>query len=116
MNVRIPGVTPPQGATLSIQIELTAQANITAFAARQKATRFAVMEISSQILGDTPELVIGERLCWSVPLFLTSPEHGKLGKIGDVLVDASTGEVLADTETVQRITGDARRLAECSAL
>ena len=45
-----------------------AQVNITPFVARQKVTRLVVMEISTQLLGDTPELVVGERLCWLVPV------------------------------------------------
>ena len=73
MPVHLPGVTVPQGATVAIRIELTAQVNITPFVARQKVTRFVVMEISTQLLGDAPELIVGERLCWSVPVLLTSP-------------------------------------------
>ena len=116
MTVHLPGVTPPQGATVAIRIELTAQANITPFVARQKVTRFVVMEVSTQLLGDTPELVVGERLCWSVPVVLTSPARGVLGKVGDIAVDATTGELLMDDDTVRRMTEDVRRLAERSAL
>jgi hypothetical protein len=116
MTVHLPGLAPPQGATLAIRIELTAQANITSFVARQKVTRFVVMEISSQLLGDTPELVVGERLCWSVPVVLTSPARGVVGKVGDVAVDATTGELLVDQEIVRRMTADAHHLAERSPL
>jgi hypothetical protein len=111
MAVHLPGVIPPQGATLAIRIELTAQANITPFVARQKVTRFVVTEISTQLLGDTPELVVGERLCWLVPVLLTSPARGVVGKVGEIAVDATTGEVLVDDDTVRRMTEDAHRLA-----
>jgi len=83
---------------------LTAQANITPFVASQKVTRFVVTEISTQLLADTPELVVGERLCWSVPVMLTSPSRGIVGKVGDILVDVTTGELLVDDENVRRIT------------
>jgi hypothetical protein len=116
MTVHLPGLTPPQGATLAIRIELTAQANITPFVARQKVTRFVVMEISTQLLGDTPDLVVGERLCWSVPVVLTSPTRGVVGQVGAISVDATTGELLVDEDIVQRITEDAHRLAERSPL
>lgn len=107
MPVHLPSLTPPEGATVAIRIELTVQANITPFVARQKVTRFVVMEISTQLLADTPELVVGERLCWSVPVVLTSPARGVIGKVGDIAVDATTGELLVDEETVRRMTEDA---------
>jgi hypothetical protein len=116
MPVPMPGISPPQGANLAIDIHQTAQANISAFVAGQKVTRFVVTEISTQLLADTPELVVGERTCWSVPVILTSPSRGLMGKVGDILVDVTTGELLVDDENVRRITENARRLAERSPL
>ena len=116
MVVDLPGSVVPLGAALSIRIELTAQVNITAFVARQKVTRFVIMEISTQLLGETPHLSVGERLCWSVPVELTSPARGVVGRVGEILVDITTGEVLADADTVRRIADDADRLAQRSPL
>jgi hypothetical protein len=116
MNAKIPGIQVPQGATVDIHIHVTAPVNITPFVARQKVNAFVLMEISTQCLADTPELIVGERLCWSVPVMLTSPARGVIGKVGDILVDATTGELLVEEETVPRMTEDARRLAERSPL
>jgi hypothetical protein len=116
MTVHLPGVTPPQGATLAIRIELTAQVNITPFVARQKVTGFVILEISDRMRGDQPELVVGDRLSWSVPVVLTSPSRGVVGKVGAILVDATTGELLVEPDTVQRMSDDADRLAERSPL
>src|SRR5438477_12131843 len=112
MTVLLPGVTPPQGATVAIRIELTAQANITPFVARQKVTGFVILEISDRMRGDQPELVVGDRLCWSVPVVLTSPTRGVVGKVGEILVDATTGELLVEKNTAQRMKDDGDRLAE----
>jgi hypothetical protein len=114
MVVHLPGVTPPEGANLAIRIELTAQANITPFVARQKVTRFLVTEISTQLQAGTPELVVGERLCWSVPAVFTCPVRGVVGKVGAIVVDATCGELLVDEEIVRSITENARSLAERS--
>jgi hypothetical protein len=116
MAVNLQGVAPPQGAIVSIRIEMTAQVNITAFVARQKVTRFVVMEISTQLLGEAPELSVGDRLCWAVPVVVTSPARGIVGKVGAIAVDATTGELLVYEETVRRMADDARRLAERSPL
>jgi len=116
MTVRLPGVTPPEGATVAIRVEMTAQVNITPFVARQKVTGFVILEISDRMRGDKPELVVGDRLCWSVPVVLTSPSRGVVGKVGEILVDATTGELLLEKDTVQRMSDDADRLAERSPL
>jgi hypothetical protein len=116
MTVRLPGVTPPHGASVAIRVELTAQVNITPFVARQKVTGFVILEIGDRMRGDQPELVVGDRLCWSVPVVLTSPSRGVVGKVGEILVDATTGELLVEKDTVQRMSDDADRLAERSSL
>ncbi len=116
MTAHLPGVTPPQGANVAIRIELTAQANITPFVARQRVTGFVIREISDRMRGEEPELVVGERLCWSVPVVLTTPTRGLVGKVGEILVDATTGELLVEKDAVQRMSNDADRLAERSPL
>ena len=101
MAATIAGVQIPKGATVDIRIAVTAPVNVTAFSARQKVNRFVITEISTQLLGEEPDLHVGERLCWSVPVVLTSPAQGVVGKVGDILVDVTTGEMLVDEETVR---------------
>jgi hypothetical protein len=116
MSVSIQGMQVPEGATLDIRISLSARANITAFVARQKVTQFVIQEISSQLGGGAPDLMVGERLCWSVPVLLTSPAKGIIGRVGEIQVDATTGEILADAATVEGIAANAERLAQRSPL
>jgi hypothetical protein len=116
MPAKISGVQVPSGATVDIHIHITAPVNVTPFVARQRVNTFVISEISTQLLADTPELSVGERLCWSVSVMLTSPARGVVGKVGDILVDAGTGELLVNDELVRRMTDDARRLAERSPL
>ena len=115
MSVRIPGMQVPEAAKLDINISLSAQANITAFVARQKVSQFVIQEISNQLRADTPDLTVGNRLCWSVPVVLTSPSKGCC-RVGEIQVDATTGEILADAATVQEFAEHAERLAERSPL
>jgi hypothetical protein len=116
MTVRLPGVQLPAGATVDIHVHVSAPVNITPFVARQKVTGFVILEISDRTRGDQPELVVGDRLCWSVPVVLTSPSRGVVGKVGEILVDATTGELLLEQDTVQRMSDAANRLAERSPL
>jgi hypothetical protein len=112
MTVHLPSVTPPEGSTAAKGTELSAQVNITAFVARQTVTGFVILEIGDRMRGDQPELVVADRLCWSVPVVLTSPSRGVVGKVGEILVDAMTGELVVEQDTVQRMSNDADRLAE----
>lgn len=101
---------------MAIHIDVTAPINITPYVARQKVTQFVGLEISSQLRGDPPDLNVGTRLRWSVPVVLTSPARGVVGRVGEILVDAATGELLADADTVPRIADNAERLAQRSPL
>lgn len=116
MSVNIQGMQVPEGARLDINISLSAQANITAFVARQKVSQYVIKEISNQLCSDSPDLLVGDRLCWSVPVVLTSPAKGVVGRVGEILVDATTGEILADASTVEGIADHAERLAQRSPL
>jgi hypothetical protein len=116
MSANVQGVQVPEGATVDLKIEITAQVNITAFVAQQKVTQFVISEISNQLCGEKPDLNVGERLYWSVPVVLTSPAKGTIGRVGEILVDADTGELLADTDTVERIDANAEWLAQRSPL
>lgn len=112
MAVNIQSAQVPAGATVDINIHLTAPINVTAFVARQKVTQFVMSEISNQLCGDTPDLHVGERLCWSVPVLVTSPQCGTLGRVGEILVDANPGELPADADMIQTIATLAPRLVE----
>jgi hypothetical protein len=89
---------------------------ISAFRARQLVNVLTKMEVSSQMGAGTPTLVGGERPCWSVPVWFTEPDRGHVGQAGSLLVDARTGEVLADSDSLREIAENARRLAERPAL
>lgn len=104
---------PPQPA---IPMTTGTPPRLSPLAARQSAKRFIFMDVSSGIATDEPIFVPGDRPCWRVPLLLTMPPHGSLGQVGELLVDADTGEVLADETDLARINRDADRLAHRSAL
>jgi hypothetical protein len=43
---------------------------------------------------DDPILQVAERVVWLVPVWLSPPQAGRKIKIGELVVDAQTGEVL----------------------
>ena len=62
MITHLPGMPLPTESTLDITIHVTQPLNITAFSARQRVTQYVMLELSSQLGGDTPELIVGERV------------------------------------------------------
>jgi len=116
MNAHLQGTQLPADSVLDISIRVTQPLNVTAFSARQRVTQYVMQELSTQLGGDTPDLTVGERVYWSVPVVFTLPGKGVLGRVGTLRVDAGTGELLTDPQTEQNIMCHAGQLAQRAAL
>jgi hypothetical protein len=116
MNAHLHGMPLPTGSVLDINIRVTQPLNVTAFSARQRVTQYVMQQLSTQFGGDSPDLTVGERVYWSVPIVFTLPGKGVLGRVGTLRVDAATGEMLTDPQTEQEIMGHAKQLAQRAAL
>ncbi len=108
---------PLQAAQVDIRIHVSATLNVTPFIARQKVGGLVLSEAGTGVGADEPSLIVtSARVVWRVPLFLALPGLGRLGEVGEIDVDAQTGEVLADRAALERIIENAERLAPNSAL
>jgi hypothetical protein len=116
MITHLPGMPLPTESTLDITIRVTQPLNVTSFSARQRVTQYVLRELSTQLGGDTPELTVGERVYWSVPVVFTLPGKGVLGRVGTLRVDAATGELLTDPQTEREMMQHAEQLAQRTAL
>ena len=92
-------VAAPSGSRVAVRIEISADFNVTAVAARQKANRYLLMNLGDQLHAGEPALMIGERLWWRVPVLLSLSQGGYLGKVGELQVDAQSGTVEPDSAT-----------------
>ena len=116
MITNLPGLSLPTESTLDINIRVTQPLNITPFSARQKVTQYVMHELSTQLGGDAPELTVGERVYWSVPVMFTLPGKGVLGRVGTLRIDVATGELLTDPQIEQEMLRNAEQLAERATL
>jgi hypothetical protein len=116
MITHLPGMLLPTESTLDITIRVTQPLNITSFSARQRVTQYVMHELSTQLGGDNPELTVGERVYWSVPVVFTLPGKGVLGRVGTLRIDAGTGELLTDPQTEQEMMRHAEQLARGATL
>lgn len=58
-----------------------------------------------------PDLIIGDDLRWRVPLGYSLPKKGLLGKVGSILVDANTGNLLLEYSTpIKEVEANAESL------
>ena len=116
MITHLPAMPLPTESTLDINIRVTQPLNVTSFTARQRVTQYVMQELSSQFCADMPELTVGERVYWSVPILFTLPGKGVLGRIGTLRIDAATGELLTDPQTEREIHRNAEQLAQRATL
>jgi hypothetical protein len=89
--------------------------NITAFTARQKASGFVGGNVSHMMGGDEPALILaGGHLVWRVPIILTMPTKGVIGMVGEIDVDARTGQLRMPANFQQAISEKANALITSS--
>jgi hypothetical protein len=116
MDVQSSPLTLPRTGRLQVDIHLTAEVNVTAAVARRKVNAFLATHVGNLLLADEPALTLGEHIVWRVPVDLTAPPEGRLGRVGEVDVDVESGELLLDDAQIEEIKVHARRLAAGSAL
>lgn len=97
--------------TVSLHI-LPPRVRIPAAVARRKVNVFVGNEISYLMGGRDPELVVSDPVMWRVPVVLTFPNHGMVGVVGAIKVNAETGELLTSPALIEEITRNAQALVE----
>lgn len=98
MAVNWSGATVPTGADVEIEIKIHTRLNISAYVAKQKANVCLALHCGQSFCVDEPVLQIGQRISWLVPVWLSTSQGGRQTKIGELIVDAQTGEVLETSE------------------
>lgn len=118
MSVELQSMVPQLPASqVNISINISATLNVTAYTARRKANVFVLKRIGTGLSGAEPQLVVTDKvICWRVPIFLSTASQGRRGQVGQIDIDAQTGEVLANEDTLKEITEHAERLADRTVL
>lgn len=102
--------TLPQTGRLEVDIKVTADVNISAYAARQKVNGFVLSEISYMMRASDPNLVVAERLYWRVPIILSLTSQGEVGQVGTLDVDVETGQLHVTPQHIAEINARAKGL------
>lgn len=96
--VHLSGAMVPAGVAVEVEIKIHARLNISPYVAKQKANVCLALHCGQSFCVDEPILQLGERITWLVPVWLSPPREGRQTKVGELLVDAQTGEVLESGE------------------
>jgi predicted small secreted protein len=94
MAVNVSGAGVPIGTDVEVDIKIHTHLNISAYVAKQKANVSLALHCGQSFFVDDPILQVGQRTCWLVPVWLSTPRDGRHTKIGEFAVDAQTGEIL----------------------
>lgn len=112
MSVQLDNLTLARSGRVEVNIHLQADVHVTAATARRRVSRLVISEIGNLLYGGEPSLVVGESICWRVPVMLAYPDTGPVGQAGTLDVDVETGQVLAESEQLARIADYAHYLAQ----
>lgn len=103
--------TLPQTGKLEVSIRVSADVNISAYAARQKANGFLLSHVGYMLHAGEPELVIGPRIVWRVPVILSQRSVGDVGLAGSIDVDVETGQINVRPAQIEEIQTRADEIA-----
>lgn len=101
----------PAQAKIKVELTITSEINITGYTAQRKVTKLLLDEVANLLYGERPNLVVGQRLLWRVPVWLGLPSLGPVGQLGVLDVDAQTGEILFTQEILTEILERGNALA-----
>ena len=105
----------PRTGRMEVDIKVTADVNISAYAARQRVNDFLLSDVSYMMHAAAPVLVLAERICWRVPVILSLTSRGDVGEVGAIDVDVETGHMHITPQLIAEINARAEGLAHSSA-
>jgi hypothetical protein len=98
----------PDKGTFEIRQLVTLE--LSAEQARKLVNRFLLMEVSTMLAADAPDLVVGDRTVWRVPVSIGFLHQGRF-EVGTIDVDARSGALLDQVQSVAAIEASAAGLA-----
>ena len=93
------------------EVSTTSALPISPFSARQKVNVLMLEKISNLLLADEPILEkMDDRWVWRVPIDLTLMARGRIGRVGEVIVDATYGNLTYDETLLAHIARTTEQL------
>jgi hypothetical protein len=112
MTIIIDPYTIPEKGRVELEVKRSFEIKVSAEEARQRVRWWLRDEVSMLIDAEAPTLVVGEQVVWRVPAVFSAPGAGRVGVVGLVEVDVTTGEMNITPELKAAIEHQAKVLAE----
>jgi hypothetical protein len=97
---------------LHVEGQFACDVAISPTVARRKANGFLASQVTMMVSAGEPLLLLGDKPVWQTPAVLRLPQHGEVGTVGTIEVDAQTGEVITPShEQIQHMQELANALA-----
>ena len=109
--VEMEEITLPAQATIKVELSVISEINITSYSAQRRVNKL-LLDRLGLFYSQRRSLVVGERLLWRVPVWLSLPTTGPLGPVGTLDVDAQTGEILYTPEILDDLKEHGHVLAQ----
>src|SRR5688572_33455037 len=90
-QIELEEVDLPAQAKIKVELSITSEINITGYTAQRKVSKLLLDEVANLLYGERPNLVVGQRLLWRVPVWVGVPRLGPVGGGGGLGVEAPTG-------------------------
>ena len=117
MTLLVETITLPENGKIEIKVEFSADIHTSLVEARRLVSRYVTRHIADLLHGETPTLVWrGDGAFWRVPIALSAPSKGRIGKVGQIDVNVQTGKLEISAELIEQIEEEAERLAINAAL
>lgn len=78
--------------------------------ARRKANVWLLKYAGNLLGAKNPELILQNRLIWRVDVVLATSKRGQIGKVGQLQIDALTGEIISTENLVNELLSNADAL------
>lgn len=114
MKVTLEKEKMPRLRTMKVCFQFEGEINISPYIAQQKVNQLLIMNLPNLIMADEPDFELTrEGGFWRVPVVLTNPADGIIGKVGEILVDANTGIIERRRSTsLEEIEKNAESIAQ----
>ncbi len=110
MDIILENITLPEKGRVEIVLPRAFEIKVTAEEARRMVNRWLLNEVSYLMGAEPPTLVVGERVVWRVPAYISYPHVGKAGTVGAVDVDVETGVMNNSPELIGKMHEHAKKI------
>ena len=112
MAIIIDPFTIPEKGQVKLDVQRSFEIKVTAEEARRQVNRWLHDHVTMLIGAELPTLVVGEQVVWRVPAVFRVPDLGRVGVVGTIDVEVSSGVMSIPTDLGPELEGKAEELAQ----